>query len=48
MWLTERNIKTVAVEISNINGLLDSTKAQNMQNCAFRYKLDTNSKNRER
>ena len=39
-----RNIKIAAVKISNINGLRDFTKSQNMHNSAFRYKLDTNGK----
>ena len=39
-----KNIRTVAVEISNIKGLQDFAKTQNMHNCAFRYKLDTSDK----
>lgn len=39
-----KNIRTVAVETNNTNGLRGFTKTQNMHNCAFRYKLDTNAK----
>ena len=39
-----KNIRTVAVEINNINGLRDFTKTQNMHNYASRYKLDISCK----
>lgn len=39
-----RSIRIAAVKISNIKGLQDFTKTQNMHNCAFRYKLDTSGK----
>ena len=39
-----RNIRTVAEETNNINGLRGFTKSQNMHNSALRYKLDTSGK----
>ena len=36
-----KSTRIVAVETNNINGLRDFTKSQNMNNSAFRYKLDT-------
>ena len=39
-----RNIKIAVVETNNINGLRGFTKSQNMNNSAFRYKLDTSCK----
>ena len=39
-----KSTKIVVEEINSINGLQDFQKTQNMQNCAFRYKLDTNGK----
>ena len=41
----ERSIRTVEVKTNNNNGSRGFTKSQNMHNSAFRYKLDTSSKN---